>query len=207
MKRKQTQRLFFLVLLLCLLVAALAVFSGAETTLEKKGSMIEIENVFSEHRLGAVQRIENDGYIGIPVQLSVYYDSENRVTSGIGGTPLILYVVNTATERIGTKTDTEIIRSMLDRGYLVCVIDYLENEKAVTPALDWSLQDLRARINAGKYFSGMGIPTADYKETFVVPAGYDVSLAHSFWEIDKHSVAGTLEYITKVWNTEVRSIF
>ncbi len=207
MKRKQTQRLFFLVLLLCLLVAALAVFSGAETSIERKGSMIEIENSYSEYRLGAVQRIANDGYIGIPVQLSVYYDSENRVTSGIGGTPLILYVVNTATERIGTKTDTEILRSMLDRGYLVCVIDYLEDEKAVTPALDWSLQALRANINAGKYFSGMGIPTADYKETFVVPAGYDVSLAHSFWEIDKHSAAGTLEYIAKVWNTDVRSIF
>ncbi|MBP3605266.1 MAG: Ig-like domain-containing protein, partial [Clostridia bacterium] len=169
--------------------------------------MIEIEENFSAYRLGDVQRLASDGYIGIPVQLSVYYDGEEGVTSGIGGTPLILYVVNTATERIGTKTDTQIIRSMLDRGYLVCVIDYLESAKATTPALDWSLQSLRANINAGKYFSGMGIPTADYKETFVVPAGYDVSLSHSYWEIDKHSAAGTLEYITKVWNTDVRSIF
>jgi len=116
-------------------------------------------------------------------------------------------VVNTATERIGMRSDTEIIRSMLDRGYLVCVVDYLGNERARTPALDWSLQAMRANINAGKYFSDLGIPAGNYKETFVVPAGYDVSLSHSFWEIDKHSAAGTLEYITKVWNTDVRFIY
>ncbi len=206
MKQKMTRAMLAFVALCCTIMA-LGLFSGAQTTVERKGSMIEIEENFSAYRLGDVQRISSDGYIGIPVQLSVYYDGEERVTSGIGGTPLILYVINTATERIGTKTDTQIIRSMLDRGYLVCVVDYLENGKATTPALDWSLQTLRANINAGKYFSGMGIPTSDYKETFVVPAGYDVSLSHSFWEIDKHSVAGTLEYITKVWNTDVRSIF
>ena len=156
MKQKMTRVMLFFVALCCIIMA-LGLFSGAQTTVERKGSMIEIEENFSAYRLGDVQRISSDGYIGIPVQLSVYYDGEERVTSGIGGTPLILYVINTATERIGTKTDTQIIRSMLDRGYLVCVVDYLENGKATTPALDWSLQTLRANINAGKYFSGMGI--------------------------------------------------
>ena len=169
--------------------------------------MVEMEKNFSAYRLGEVKHIEMDGYIGIPVRLSVYYAAEAPVTAGIGGTPLILYVVNTATERIGMRSDTEIIRSMLDRGYLVCVVDYLGNERARTPALDWSLQAMRANINAGKYFSDLGIPAGNYKETFVVPAGYDVSLSHSFWEIDKHSAAGTLEYITKVWNTDVRFIY
>ena len=206
MKRKQIIRLL-LPFFLCCLIPTLAVLSGAETTVEKKGSMVEIENNFAEYRLGDVKRIENDGYIGIPVQLSVYYDSEVPVTSGVGGTPIILYVINTNTERIGTKSDTEIIRSMLDRGYLVCVIDYLQNEKATTPALDWSLLGLRLELNTGTYFEGLGIPEKDYCETFVVPSGHDISLSHVYWEIDKHSVSGTLEYITEVWNKDFRSIF
>ena len=71
MKRKQMVRLFLLPLFLCCLMATLIVLSGAETAVEKRGSMIEIENSLAEHRLGEVKRVENDGYIGIPVQFSL----------------------------------------------------------------------------------------------------------------------------------------
>ena len=103
MKHRRIIGITFVFIFLCCILTAFGIFAGAQTTVERKGSMIEIEENFSAYRLGDVQRLASDGYIGIPVQLSVYYDGEEGVTSGIGGTPLILYVVNTATERIGTK--------------------------------------------------------------------------------------------------------
>lgn len=205
MKRKVLYALIALTLL-CSIVAVTVIVSGAESV-QITGDMIDIENSLSSKRLGNIQRVADDGYIGIPYQIAVYRNGSTTVTSGIGGTPVIIYVINTNTERVGTDSDVDIINSMLDRGYLVVVLDYLDNAKATSPALEWSVLDLNAEINSGKFFSGMGIPTSDYRESFVVPAGYDISLSNVYWEIDKHSSAGTLEYIVQVWNSDFRSVF
>lgn len=207
MKTKRKLLLFVIALtLLCSVMAATILMSSAEEV-KITGDMVEIENALSSKRLGDITYAADDGYIGIPYQVAVYHSGSGEVTNGIGGTPTIVYVVNTKVERVGTDSDVSIISSMLDRGYLVVVVDYLGNAKAVSPALDWSIQEVRADIASGKYFGGMGIPTSDYREVHVVPAGYDISLGNVYWEIDKHSSAGTLEYIVKVWNTDVRSIY
>ena len=165
-----------------------------------------IETTFASYKMGDTQSVANDGYIGIPVKISVYYDSANgNAVPGFNGTPSILYVVGTKAERIGTKTDAEIISSMLERGYIVTVADYLNNEKAISPALDWSLQGIRTKLIAGDYFNSSYLPkTSKYSETFVVPAGYDVSLNNVFWEIDKHGADGTFEKIVEIWNVDFR---
>lgn len=192
--------------LLCSIVAATVIISGA-ADVQISGDMIAIENALSSKRLGDVQHVADDGYIGIPYQIAVYHNGKDAVTTGIGGTPIIIYVVNTNTERVGTDSDVDIINSMLDRGYLVVVIDYLNNAKATTPALDWSVLGIHTEINTGKFFTGMGIPTSGYADSYVVPAGHNISLSNVYWEIDKHSSAGTLEYIVDVWNKDFRSIF
>lgn len=206
-KRKGLLTVLVLLLVLSCIFCVVSLVTFADESIKIKGAMIDIEANLSEYRLGDVKYVADDGYIGIPVQISVYHNGNESVTSGIGGTPVMIYVVNTNTERVGTDTDTEIISSMLERGYLVVVVDYLGNAKAQSPALDWSIQTLQAGITAGTYFAGMGIPTSDYQEVYIVPAGYDISLGNVYWEIDKHSSAGTLEYIVKVWNTDFRSIF
>ena len=208
----KTKRLIIsLLLVISLMVSlgvALAISSSADEEIKTVGAMIEIEANLSEYRKGAVKYIATDGYIGIPVQVSIYRKGNDAVKSGVGGTPIVMYVVNTNVERVGTDSDVSIITSMLDRGYAVAVIDYLENAKASSHAIDWSIQLIRTKLSAGDFFKDCsGFATGTYKEIFVCPAGYDVSLSNVYWEIDKHSSDGTLEYIVEVWNEDFRSVF
>ena len=111
-------------------------------------------------------------------------------------------------ERYGTLSDAEIISSMLDRGYIVTVLNYFNNKKAKSPDLDWSVQQLRKPITSGNYFNDESkVPVAYYGENFVAPAGCDVSLANVFWEADKHAADGTLEKIVETWNNDFRSYY
>ena len=79
--------------------------------------------------------IANDGYIGIPVGIKTYVKDAASATSN---TPYIMYIVNTNTTRYGTDSDEVILTDMLDKGYVVTVIDYYNNEKAKTPDLECS---------------------------------------------------------------------
>ena len=203
--KKRTRLLAFL-LTLCMLASvvpfsALTAFAAGES--EPKDAMNEIESTFSAYKIGDTQKISNDGYIGIPVELSIYFDkANNTVKSGYNGTPVIIYVVNTGLERIGTDSDTDIITSMLEHGYVVVVLDYLNSEKAVSPELDWSVQALRNKVKSKTYFTDSIFPSGTYYENHVVPAGYDVSLRNVFWEADKHGTEGTLEWIVSNWNND-----
>lgn len=150
--------------------------------------------------------LETDGYIGIPVTLTVLYDSSfGNIRSGAGGTPIILYVVNSAIERIGTEDDREIVSSMLSRGYAVVILDYKNNKLADTPELDYSVQIIRRRLvdqNENDVLSVFG--EGKYIESFVVPAGYDVELSNPYWAFDKHGADGILEKITEIWNNDFK---
>lgn len=154
-------------------------------------------------------RLESDEYIGIPAEITVIYDrSKGEVKIGYSGaTPIIIYTVGTSVPRIGTLSDEEIISGMLERGYVVCVLDYLGNKKALSPVLDWSVQKIRQRFISGEIFEGIdGFPKGAYKETFVVPAGYDVSLNNIYWAFDRHATDGSLEKIVDIWNTDFRGV-
>ena len=205
--KRRTLSLIVAILLFVCLTGAIFITAEAEG-IKTTGAMIEIEENLSEYRTGAVKYLATDGYIGIPVQVSVYHKGSDTVKSGVGGTPVIIYVVNTNVERVGTDSDTSIISSMLERGYAVVIVDYLGNEKANLHGIDLSLQLLRSRVSAGEFFKDCtGFESGTYKELFVCPAGHDVSLSNVYWEIDKHSSDGTLEYIVEVWNEDFRSVF
>lgn len=192
------------VLTLLTVVFAITLTSYAEGD----DAMTAIEESLMDYRCADITKEANDGYLGIPVEVSVYKDPSVSVKSGkaIDATPIIIYVVNTQVERIGTESDVSIIRSMLDRGYVVVIFDYLGNTKAVSPALDYSVQTLREKVTKGNFFSGLsGFGGGSYNNNFVVPAGYDVSLNNVFWEIDKHSADGTFDKIVEVWNNDFRA--
>ncbi len=178
-----------------------------DDAIKNVGAMVDINSQLAQHKVSSTMYLEDDGYIGIPVQASVYYSGASA-RDGIGGTPIITYVVNTNTDRVGTESDVSIITSMLERGYAVVVVDYMNNEKAKTPELDWSLQSIVQKISSGLFFGNCSaFNGGSYKEIFVVPAGYDVSIGNVYWEIDKHSADGTLEYIVEVWNEDFRSVY
>ena len=194
MKKIFTLALVFVLLVLCISVVSYA-SDDAMTDIE--------ENLAATYRTGEVTETD-DGYLGITVEYSVYSNSNITVKNGYRGTPIIIYVVNTNTERVGTKSDTEIIESMLDRGYVVVVLDYKNNLRAKGQNLDWSLQGMKLRVNSGEMFTDTSFPLGEYYDTYVVPAGYDISINNVFFEIDKHAADGSFEEILNNWNTDLR---
>ena len=158
-----------------------AVFAYADTPTDAMVA-IEADEELMSH-LVHTKKLSSEGYIGIPVELSVFYDTKNGTRNATpdfmvnGGTPVAIYVVNTKVERIGTDSDVDIIKSMLDRDFIVVVVDYLNHAKATETNLGWSTQELRRYINIGNHISEVAcIPKGSYKESFVVPAGFNVSV-------------------------------
>ena len=167
--------------------------------------MTEITEIFKKFTVKDTVTVD-DGRIGVPVEITVLFDKSRFVFNGApDGTPIMIYVVNTNTERLGTKSDEEIVASMIDRGYVVAVFDYLNADGAKCPALEYSVQLIRSRLVKGEFFAGIeGFEGNRFLQTVVVPAGYDVSFGNVFFEIDKHGGDGTLEKITEIWNNDFR---
>ena len=145
--------------------------------------------------------LSSDGYIGIPVDIYTYH--KDTTTSDM---PIVCYVINTNTERVGTDSDEKIVKELVnDKNCIVVVIDYKNNPLSVCPDLDWSVQGIRTNANNAKYFKSTSIP---YKKgyTYVVPQGYNITLDEFYWAIDKHGADGTLDYIVNVWNNDFKGV-
>lgn len=201
--RRKSLILVTLLLFICIAIG----FTVNALGEEKTDAMTAIENAFAEYRIGETQKVATDEYVSVPPEVTTYYDytTYGAAVPDYKGTQLVIYVVNTNTERIGTKTDVEIIRGMLNRGYIVAVLDYLNDDGAVSPAIDWSTQINRSDILEGKYFTDKTkLPNGNYPDNYVVPAGYDVEPYLPFWEVDKHGAEGSLERIVENWNTDFR---
>ena len=166
--------------------------------------MRDFEKQLISYRIGEPHSIEAEDVLGIPVTVSVYYDMKHGMPHpGFRSTNLIVYTFGVKHERVGTKSDAEIVSSMLERGYIVAVLDYLDDERAAMPKVDFSIQKMRLRTVNGEFFGG-AFPEGQYRNSFVVPTGYDVSLAHVYYEMDKYCVDGTIEKVVETWNNDFR---
>ena len=204
--KSTSKKLIFIVLAVTLLILATS-FTLVSFASGESDAMADVEASLADYKITDTVFVEDDGYIGIPVKVSIFFDKvDYSVKTGYNGTPVIIYVVNTKAERVGTRSDTDIITSMLDRGYVVVTLDYMNNAKAVSPALDWSAQGLRTEICNGEYFTDSIFPSGTYYENYVVPAGCNVRLNDVFWEADKHSTEGTLEKIVEAWNNDFKGV-
>ena len=142
------------------------------------------------------------GYCGFEVKVTTYVKDKNLdavPTDGI----LITYVINTNTERIGTDSDVKIIESLLERGYVVAVVDYQNDERAVTPDLDWSLQTLRKTLlepaTMTSYLAERTLPLHKEK-SYALPAGYNIEREVEYFNFADSAVVGTLAHIVDIWN-------
>ena len=140
------------------------------------------------------------------VALTVYHDERACATRGRHSPFVLLYVAGTAIERIGRRSDEELLSSMLERGYTVVVLDYLGNPRALCPMLERSVQSLRGRLEAGEFLSTEAFPRGACFDTLVVPAGCDVLTDSVFWSFDRHGTVGSLERIAEVWNNDFRGV-
>ncbi len=198
------RRILATVLLLAIFVTGLVavnVFANSVTD-----EMTEIKAAFDESYLVQSTAEHTDKYVG-KFEYTVYYDTAKGTTvPGYEGTPVILYTVNHPTAvKTGTDSNVNIITSMLERGYVVIVMDYLHTTKS-TEMLASSTQTFRQQLSLGKIltFDGFSGGKAVW-EHFVCPAGCNVILNAVFWEIDKHSTEGTLEKIVDNWNTDLKT--
>ena len=207
MKKNKQKWLLAIMLILCFGIGIFCIFvSAEEETLPDAMTDILSSEALAKYNAGTYE-VKDDGYLGIPVTLNYFYDSETFGDSqpGVTSTPLIMYVVNTRTTRTGTDTDVEIITSMVARGYIVAVADYKNHAKAIPDDIEWSVATLVKPLLRSEYLpENSTITNGTYEETLIVPAGHNVSRDHTFWEIDKHSVDGTLEQIVRVWNADFR---
>ena len=151
-----------------------------------------------ESYLQASESVASDGYIGIPYDAYTYYKEGSQTDK----TRVALYVINTNTERIGTGTDYDIVLDLItNKNMTVVVIDYRNNEKTVSPDLDWSIQRIRNRIcKSADHMNGTAF---NKKYVAILPAGYSIEMGITYWSVDKHGLAGFMEFLVDSWNLDV----
>ncbi len=212
MKKKNGKKSWLAKLLACLtlgatLITGVCTAAFATGDIVTVGEMVDIKSDFAAYLVQDTVRVEDDGYVGA-IQYTVYHNSaKGTIKTGYEGTPVVIYTINhPGITRVGTDSNKTIITSMLDRGYVVVVLDYLNNADANSTTLANSTQAFRSNLINDKIITYSDFPDGNPREVFVAPSGCNVLLNQVFWQIDKHSVEGTLEKIVENWNTDFRTV-
>ena len=186
------------VLLTVLLLVSSVPFVASAAAVEEKAMTTEAKIIYDAFRGNLVKSElkKDDGYINTPVHLYVYTDGkESGQTRDV-----IFYVINHATERIGQESDVSIVGDYINQGFVVVVVDYLDDPRAASPNIEHSLAKLREHYMVNKTgFSGTKISVRK-NYAYFLPAGYRVERDIVYWEQDIHASYGTMNYIVKVWN-------
>jgi hypothetical protein len=137
------------------------------------------------------------------IPLKIYFLG-NR-TENPDGDEVIVYLKNKAWERIGQESDLSIVRDYIQKKFIVITADYGKEPQAVSPHFDKDLHDLLKSVYGFKTESllkDINLMPKDFR-CFFLPEGYRVATNLVYWEIDKHGVYGTLEYIMKSYNESI----
>ena len=219
--KKRTTIVLLLLLAVIMTVTALTTTIFAADGIEVIGEMAKdvdggagIAEAFESYKIQDTAKTK-DSWVG-DMQYTVYFDrgedNSRTVVPGYNQTKIIVYTINTGVERIGTHTNKSIIQSMLDRGYVVIVLDYLNPKNANSTTLGTSGSQFVMDVQDGKYFdktTDIGkvvfAKSGTYHERYLVPSGYDILPDNVFWEIDKHSTEGTLDKIVENWNSDFKT--
>ena len=130
-----------------------------------------------------------------PFDITTYYRTTDKTPVGA-----ILYVIGHMIPRVGTESDVDIINDYLDEGYVVSVVDFLDNENTVNPYIDAAVGLLRYEYAMKNKFIG-DLYHDDLKyDTFVLPAGYRMVRNIEYFDVPKQAAEGTLEYIVTCYN-------
>ena len=136
------------------------------------------------------------------VPLNIYYLEDK---TGPDGRDIIVYITNRAWERIGQESDISILSDFIKKKFIVITLDFGNDSKASSPFIDNDISEIYSAVFGYKRKSllkDIGLVPKEYR-CFVIPAGYRVATDIVYWEIDKHGVYGTLEYIMNTYNAEV----
>ncbi len=184
---------FFTVLLAIILTVSVFYVPGMANTKTSISTQTQnLRTLFSADLCETAIK-ENDGYLGVSVTFSVF-----RRKSVPDVNFCLLYVINHSEERIGTDSDEDIINDFLNQGYIVTVIDYNFNKKAVGSSLGYSIKEILADMRNGKYVGKNNF----YKENiYVIPSGCRLERDVYYFSIDTMAPYGVNEYIIDTYNT------
>jgi uncharacterized protein (TIGR02145 family) len=136
------------------------------------------------------------------IPLNIYYPEEKTDSDG---RDVIVYIKNSAWERIGREPDLSILKDFLKKKFIVITLDFGNDPKAVSPYIDNDINDIYSAVfgyRTKSLFADTRLIPKEYR-CFVIPEGYRVATDLVYWEIDKHGVYGTMEYIMKTYNEEI----
>jgi len=134
------------------------------------------------------------------VPLKIYFFGTR--TENPDGDEVIVYLKNKAWDRIGQESDLSILRDYIQKKFIVITVDYGKETNAVSTHFDKDLHDLLKGVYGFKTESllkDINLMPKDFR-CFFLPEGYRVATNLVYWEIDKHGVYGTLEFIMKSYN-------
>ncbi|MCE5326696.1 MAG: prolyl oligopeptidase family serine peptidase [Planctomycetaceae bacterium] len=104
---------------------------------------------------------------------TLYAPADDAPQRSRAGRPGIFYLKNLASQRAGTESDESIIADLLKDGYLVLVIDYAKDPKAVAPYMDLDIRAMRSSMGGSKTKPGIfGPQRVDGDHTYVLAEGF-----------------------------------
>jgi len=136
------------------------------------------------------------------IPLNIYYLEEKTDPDG---RDVIVYVKNRAWERIGQESDLSILSDFIKNKFIVMTLDLGNDPKAISPFIDNDMNEIYSAVFGYKTKSilqDIHLIPKEYR-CFIIPEGYRVATDLVYWEIDKHGVYGTLEYIMNTYNAEI----
>ena len=137
----------------------------------------------------------------IPVKIYFLQDS----TTDPDGAEVIVYLKNKAWERIGKEPDGSILKDYIQKKFIVIIINYGNEPKAVSPQFDSELDKMMKAVygfHTASILKGTKLRPKEFR-CFFLPEGYRVATDLSYWEIDKHAAFGTMEFIMQSYNEDI----
>ncbi len=185
--------LAFVLTLSMLFTTFAAIYSFGVSAQEIGETTTLLREEFAADLKGTVE-LENEGHLGIPVDLSVFY-REGVTSNGV----MLLYVVGHNEKRIGTDSDEEIIEDFLADGYGVAVLDYKGSYLAVGNEFSWSVHKFFTGDFKNKKYD-YGYVRKVHDAMYVVPSGCRIDREVYYYSLDEMALNGTNEYILWLWN-------
>ncbi|MEP7108236.1 MAG: Ig-like domain-containing protein [Ferruginibacter sp.] len=139
------------------------------------------------------------------IPFKIYYLSDSTVNPD--GAEVIVYLKNKAWDRIGQEPDLPILRDYIQKKFIVITADYGNEPQAISPHFDKDLHDILKAVygfQTESLLNGLHLLPKDFR-CFFLPEGYRVATDLVYWEIDKHAVYGTMEFIMKSYNENIVS--
>jgi hypothetical protein len=136
------------------------------------------------------------------VPMNIYYADDS---TGRAGKYVIVYLKNKAWKRVGQESDLSILKDYINQRFIVITMDFGNDKKANSPFIDNDVNAVYSAVFGYKTKSllkELHLVPKIYK-CYILPEGYRVATDLTYWEIYKHGVYGTLEYIMQSYNKEI----